>query len=134
MEPRKLTTYFDRVANIAVVVAALVLIVLFTRSYLTDSSPQSYPDPLKRGSVLRNIEGVDLHHSVRTLILALSTTCRYCTQDLSFYKQLLSRINTEPGGSIQAIALFPEARDQVDAYLSSHELSVTAVAGVNYGA
>jgi hypothetical protein len=129
MIPRKLGVSFDRVINVAVVVAAVLLIGLFGKSYFF-SPARSSPDPVKRGTVLRTIEGVDLHKSLRTLILALSTNCRYCTQSVPFYKELLARSAKEAAGSIQVIAVFPESRSEVDAYTKSHELSVDSIPNV----
>ena len=134
MDPRRITTHFDRLTNVAVLVGAVLLVALFARSYFPKAAPKPYPDPMRRGTVLRKIDGVDLHQSMRTLILALSTNCRYCTQSMPFYKGLTQRIDTEAGKSTQLVALFPESRQAVDSYLQSHQLTVKSVPGVSYGA
>jgi hypothetical protein len=131
MVHRKLGVNFDRITNIAVVVAAILLIGLFAKAYFfPPRPPHSSPDPAKRGTVLHNIEGVDLHKSLRTVILALSTNCRYCTQSLPFYKELMARAAKEAASSVQVVAIFPEQRADVDVYTKSHELAVNSVAGV----
>lgn len=132
MAPRKLTHYFDRVTNIAVVVAAIILTTLFVRSYLSGPPAHVDPDPFSPGTVLHKVEGLNLHGSVRTLVLALSTDCRYCTQSLPFYKELIARVSKQTSGAVQVVAVFPEARDQVETYTRTHELTITAVSGVNY--
>jgi hypothetical protein len=131
MVQRKLGVNFDRITNIAVVIAAILLISLFGKAYFFAAPPRSSPDPVKRGTVLRSIEGVDLHKSLRTLVLALSTNCRYCTQSLPFYKELMTRAAKEAAGSVQMVAVFPEQRADVDAYTKTHELPIDSVAGVN---
>ncbi len=123
---------FDRVTNIAVVVAAIVLLLSFARSYFSDPPATFSPEPIKKGSILHEIAGLEFDKSSRTLILALSTTCRYCTQNLPFYKNLAKQIEDGGSSSTRLIALFPESRERVDAYTSVHNLSVSVVTDVNY--
>ena len=75
------------VANIAIIVAAVLLVALAINRFLL--KPKSAPinqaaDYLKAGDKV-TLPGFDWTRSERTLVMALSTNCRYCTESAPWY-------------------------------------------------
>jgi hypothetical protein len=73
--------------NCAVLIASLALILGVVYGYVVSSrSPQSSL-AVPKGAKLK-ISGVDWSDSQRTVVLALSIHCHFCTSSGSFYKRL----------------------------------------------
>lgn len=134
MTTSKLKTYFDRATNLAVIIAAIILVALFAKSYFFSSTRKPHHNPIKKGAILGHVDGIDLPKSVRTLVLALNTNCPYCTESLPFYKQLQDRLGQQTQAPAQLIALFSDPPHQVDSYVKLHQFSVPSISAVNYRA
>ena len=124
--------YFDRLTNLAIILIASILLVSFVKFQFTQPETNSHRDSLKKGTILGEIQGAKLHESPRTLLLALSTHCRYCTQSLPFYKDLVRRLNAASRPSTKIVALFSESQDQVKEYTTLHEFSVASISDVDF--
>jgi len=127
----RVKNYLEIGTNIAIVVVAVAVLGTVIRNYLSNRKPAPYPNALKRGSVMADVKGAELNKYPRTLILALSTQCRYCTQSVPFYKRLL-QANAQVGGQINIIALFPESREQVEEYTTQNQLQLKTVSLVDH--
>lgn len=127
----KVKRYFDLLASVAVIAAASLVIGVIVKAHFKAKNGNHYPEALRKGSVLAQIQGVDLSGSPRTLILALSTNCRYCSASTPFYRQLIQG-RDEARAPIRMIAVFSEPQDQAAAYLGQHQLDVPSAAGADY--
>lgn len=94
---------------------------------LTKASPPG-PNREAVGSEIRvgqalALPNVDWANNGRTLILALSTTCHFCTESGPFYQRLVK----ERGGNTRLIAVLPQAVSDGKNYLDRLGVSVDEV-------
>jgi hypothetical protein len=117
-------------ANAAIVVTALLLCVILMKHQpaggprsevsvpvLTEQSPAG-------GKV--NLPGVDWQKNKRTLLLALSTNCHFCTESCTFYQRLAKEAKT-----IHLAAVFPQTVEDGRQYLDEHAIRVEGVHQIN---
>jgi hypothetical protein len=125
----KLFKRTEMVANIAIIVVAVLLGVVLVRNYLL---PQPEPQPAMPPTVAAiapgtklSIPGVDWKANGRTMVLALSTGCRYCTESGPFYQRLAQE--RAKAQNLRVVAMFPEPVEQSKKYLSDLGVSVDEV-------
>ena len=127
---KKLKDILDVTTNIVVVVFALVAIGVLVKTYFAPSGAKT-SIPLTKGSVLREIAGVDYKQAPRTLILALNVDCRFCTKSVPFYNAL-AEARQENGGQFNLVAAFINKDPElVKSYVEQKGLSVQAIPGVD---
>lgn len=90
MNVTKAKARLEIATNIAVLVAALAIIAFFARACVSKSGGRT-PGKLVAGVVLADIKNVDFSETPRTLILALSTGCKYCGENVPFYRSLAAK-------------------------------------------
>ena len=69
------------------------------------------------------IDGLNLRNQ-KSLVLYLSTKCRYCTESAPFYKRLLKEINAK---GISVVAVLPQSVEESREYLKEHGVQIDAV-------
>ncbi len=95
--------------------------------YFRPASPKSETAAsprIKPGSKL-TITDVDWSKADRTLLIVLSTNCRYCTESVPFY-QRLARENMGHD-EIRVTAVFPQSIAEAQKFLTDHAISVDEV-------
>ncbi|SRR5258708_27624164 len=108
-------------ANLGIVVVALLAAGFFAKSYFARS-----PEPrqtISIGSKLA-IKGVDWGSRRATLVLALSTNCRFCTESAPFYRELTKEAKEK---QVHTIAIFPQSVQDASAYLKNEGLEVDEI-------
>lgn len=118
----------ELLANIAIIAVALLLgAVLVNRYLLSDSKQPNIVESsrkIKPGTVL-SLAGVEWGKSQRTLLMALSTTCRYCTESAPFYQKLVNERARYPNARV--VAVFPQVIEEAQKYLDEHGVKVDEV-------
>jgi hypothetical protein len=76
------------------------------------------------------ISDVNWSKSPHTLVLALQTTCHYCSASAPFYKELLEK---RDAGAWQAVAVLPQPVQKSTAYMQAEGYSVPDVRQMNLG-
>jgi len=108
-------------ANIAIVVVAFLLTTVLVKNYLInrhlESADVSSIDPLASPDL--NSLNIDWRVKRETLVLAVSTTCHFCTESAGFYKQL-----AQHRGSIRIVAVLPQPVDEGKRYLDGLGITV----------
>lgn len=114
-------------ANLSIIVVALLLGAVLVKRNLTPT-PQQAALPAKSkiqpGTKLQ-LPNINWAQSEQTLLLALSDTCRFCTESAPFY-QRLARQKTEPD-SPRLVAVLPQDVNQGQAYLDNLGVKVDEV-------
>lgn len=111
-------------ANVAIIVVACLLATVLVKNYLvtrhTEQARKSQSEPLKNPTV----SGLDIdwRQSKQTLLLAVSSTCHFCTESAPFYKQL-----ARERGRTRLIALLPQPIDEGKRYLEGLGVTVDEI-------
>jgi thioredoxin-related protein len=121
----------ELIANVAIIIVAVLFSVVLVKSYLfTNSSPsntnlETNNNEIHAGQVVA-LPDVDWTKNGRTLLLALSTTCHFCTQSGPFYQRLVKE-----HGDTQLIALVPQSDDEGRQYLKKLGVEINEVKQVS---
>ncbi len=117
----------EMVANVAVILLAVVIGTIFLKDRFSAPGPQV--NEVKAGDRLTRLDGWDWAAHDQTLVLALRKGCHFCEDSAPLYKRLLTE--HKQGGSATAIvAVFPDNADAVKEVVQSEGLAVQALAGV----
>jgi len=113
-------------SNIAIVSLAMLLGYVLLSRYIIDSPsppPREAAENIQPRAKLPQIDtGWD--KSENNFLLILSTTCKYCTESLPFYKKLG---NSKSSGEARLIAAFSQDRDEAAEYLASAQVAVDEI-------
>ena len=115
------------VANVAVILLAVVIGIVFIKDRLAPSSPESIE--VKVGDKLAKIEGWDFGAHNETLMLVLRKGCHFCEDSAPFYQRLVTQ-QKQSGSHAAIIAVFPDAADAAKEVVQSEGLGVQAISGV----
>jgi len=115
----QLSKYLEMGANASIMLVAILFSVVLLKSYSGQPTPkkdQPSPPPvtqklLQKGDVL-TIPKVNWQNG-QTLLLALSTSCHFCTDSAPFYQRL-----SKDHGDARLVAVFPQEQDQGENYLT----------------
>ncbi len=112
------------VANIAIIVLAVLLGGVIVKRYFFTSAPAdsvappqsqaAAPPAIKAGT---NVELANYNwsESDNTLVMVLSTTCHFCTESGPFYKRMLEARADKK--KLRFVAVFPQAEEEAREYL-----------------
>lgn len=125
-------------ANIAVVITSVVLCLVLVRKYLLSPAKQEAiveavqskspaPSASRRPSIQAgtkiSLPGIDWSKSTRTVVLALSTTCHFCSESAPFYQKL----QQQKRNGVRLVAVFPQPIEDSRNYLNKLGVSVSDV-------
>ena len=117
----------ELVANVAIIVVAILLGVVLVRNYLLPRSrapQQAAASSIPPGTKLL-LPGVDWKANGKTLVLALSTGCHFCTDSGAFYQRVAQE--RAKAGNLRLVAVFPEPVPEGQKYLSNLGVTVDEV-------
>jgi peroxiredoxin len=118
----------ELLSNIAIIAVAILLGILLVNRYLMlPGSPKSEPVEgarIKPGMKL-SLSGVDWGRGDKTLLMVLSTNCRYCTESVPFYQRLAQQKALRKNARL--IAILPQSHGEAEKYLNDHGISVDEV-------
>lgn len=115
------------ISNVAIIIVAVILGSFIVTRYFNFAQPKplaAETREIKSGENL-SLPETDWSKSGKTLILALSTTCRYCTESAAFYQRLSQQKSGR--GEVRLIAVTPQPADEARRYLSEHKIQVDEI-------
>ncbi len=116
----------ELLANIAIIIVALLLgVVLVKRYLLSGNEAAQMRDPRIPAGTKAALGGVDWAKNHQTLLLVLSTDCRYCTESAPFYQRLTRE--TAERADVQLVAVFPQEVAEGRKYLENLGVKVNDV-------
>ena len=125
-------------ANIAVVITSVVLCSVLVKKYFFSASKPvpaveavASKSPASSLSQRRSIQagtkislpGIDWSKSNRTVLLALSTTCHFCTASAPFYQKL----EQQSPNDLRLVAVLPQSVEDGRAYLNKLGVAIQDV-------
>jgi len=108
-------------ANAGIVIVALLCIVIGIKSYWGRGYSRTHNIPI--GTQL-NLHGINWGTQPKSIILALSTNCHFCTESAPFYRDLVAKCASE---HIRTIAVFPQSAPEAISYLTGEQVKVDEI-------
>ena len=113
-------------ANVAIIAVAVLLgIVLIKNSWIKQSETRSDFAQYSRRSAIRKtsaVANVDWNKNGQTLIMAVSSTCHFCTESREFYQQL-----AKARGRTRLLAVLPQPVEEATRYFESLGIAVDEI-------
>ncbi len=132
---KKLFRFAQFMSYVATIVIAVLLSVIVIKQYvLSPSELTGFRSPPSNGNFQRPpeispvgrplpLENINWKENKKTLVLFISTTCRYCTESAPFYQRLVK----ENRGNVKLVAVFPQPVEEAIEYLSSNSVEIPDV-------
>jgi thioredoxin-related protein len=125
--------WIELATNLLLVITSILLVAVLARNllYRPDSKQTQTASPPTKDSGKNNLSvGTQLRvpelqgqQGKQTLILALSTSCRYCTESAPFYRRLRAEVDSRT----QVVAVFPQTVERSRNYLTDLGVTVDQV-------
>lgn len=116
-------------SNIAIIIIAFLLGFVVIKQSLFDPAPRTNYSPSRPaqenlvGKTLP-LENVNWKENKKTLVIYLSTTCRYCTESSPFYRELVEEYSSD---GTKIIAVLPQPVEEAKEYLKSNGVNIIQV-------
>ena len=107
-------------ANVAIIAVALLAIVFFVRNFGMSRRPVQ-PPKISTGTKF-GLGQIDWQK--KNVVLALSTSCHFCTESAGFYRELVQECQKR---HVRTIAVLPQPIPEAQSYLSNEKVSVDEV-------
>jgi hypothetical protein len=113
------------IANLATILVSLLLSAVLIKVFLLPQpGPEPNPAQARAGmNIKQALPGVDWAKNKRTLVLAISTQCRFCTESAPFFQ----RIQKERPKELRMVAVLPQAVEEGRKYLEGQGVQVDDV-------
>jgi hypothetical protein len=108
-------------ANVGIIVVVLLALGLWLTGHWSRQSDPRHPLPV---GAKFELKGVDWRANKRSVVLAISTTCHYCTESAGFYRELVTKCQS---AHVRMIAVLPQPLEQAKAYLEAQGVSVDEI-------
>lgn len=123
----------ELIANVAIIVVALLLATAFTKKILFDRpSPDgglaAAQESIKPGMKV-SLPGFDWAKKDEHVILVLQKGCHFCSDSAPFYQRLARAVASRP--DLELVAALPQEVDTARQYLDGLQVSVTDVRQVS---
>lgn len=116
----------ELVTNVTIIVVALFFaVVLASRFIAADTTKDKSAAQQNLENTRFNLDQVNWAVNEKNLVLAFSTTCRFCLESTSFYKQLTEKVKGQ--ASIKMIAVTPQPTDEVKELFAKQNILVEDV-------
>lgn len=120
-------TWLERASHFAFILMCAAVVVVAVQRF-TLERPSAAPAPsasMAAGTVVTL--GAEMPDEVQgALVLALSTTCQYCTASMPFYRRIAAS-DAVNSGRLQLIVASIQGEPAMKSYLASHDLPVAAI-------
>lgn len=122
---KNITRTIEVMANVAIIMVATLLGIVSINRYVIAPPVPTSESPVvtnQHSNVKIRVDGVDWTRKGKTLVLAISSTCHFCTESAPFYRQLAGA-----NESTQLIAILPQPVNEGRRYLTGLGLEVDHV-------
>jgi hypothetical protein len=127
-----LSRKLETIANTSTIIVSILLSVVLIKVYLGHSSTAhgaaiasaNRADNIAPGKIIDGqFLGVDWKMNQRTLVMAVSTTCHFCSESAPFYRKLAA----ETERNVKLVAVLPQPVSEGEEYLSGEGVHVDEV-------
>ncbi|HZS47663.1 MAG TPA: hypothetical protein VFC63_21520 [Blastocatellia bacterium] len=115
----------EMIANVAIILLCILVGTVFVKNsfFKPDRAAQQKQNMV--GKTI-SLDGMDPHAANVTVLLALSSACKFCDASTAFYQQLTT-LRQKPGAQFQTVGVFREPVDTAREYLTRKGLSLDSV-------
>jgi thioredoxin-related protein len=124
---KPLARRIETVANVAIIVVAIVVCVAAVKYFRTKATGSGAPGPAIAAGTKINLPNEDWAKNRKTLLLALSTNCKYCSASAGFYQRLLSTASS----NTKLVAVFPQPSGESSQYLRDLQVAIEDIQQVS---
>ena len=117
---RSAAKWLEIAANVAIIVVAVVIVIVFVRNYF--SASKTSPPTITAGARLTG-QPVKWQDSQKNVVLVLSTTCHFCKESSGFYRKLVEDCRNHA----RTVAFFPQTPQEAQAYLKAEDVQVDEI-------
>lgn len=111
--------------NVAILVAAILASAVLIKNLRAPSSAATpAPPPQIEIGSRTDLVGVDWHRNGNTLVMALQTSCHFCSESAPFYRRLATEL---PSERVHLMAVLPQTPKEGVAYLKSLDVPLEDV-------
>jgi len=125
VDPGNRPNKLEAIANLATILVSLLLSAVLIKVFLLPQ-PRAGSDrtqPRAGMSLKQSLPDVDWAANKRTLVLAISTQCHFCTESAPFFQ----RIQKERAKDVKLVAVLPQTVDEGWKYLEGEGVQVDDV-------
>jgi thioredoxin-related protein len=117
----------ELLANIAIVIVAMLLSVVLVKRFILNSGEINSSDAANELSPGNKVPvgGIEWVKSGHTVLLVLQKGCRYCTESAPFYQRLIKE--TANRNDVKLIALLPQSVTEGKHYLDEIGVSINDI-------
>lgn len=133
MNRAKVKNFIEVASNVAVVIAALVVLISFVRGYISPTPQVKLQGGLQKGAQFPQVMGIDFSKSQRTLLVALDPNCESCVESLPFFKSLADKLYSK-SNEAKMVAVFESSEEPAKRYVRESQLKADAVFGADFKA
>lgn len=118
----KITQRIELVANLCIVLVAVLLAVVIAQKYIFNSSANPGEQARVQPAVgaKMNLPGIDWSRQPKTLVMALQKGCHFCSESAPFYKRLNESVRDK---GVKLLVVLPTVSEESAAYLDELGLS-----------
>ena len=120
----RLLRRIELLANVCIIALALVIGVALVKRFVLKSPSSARDVPRVAAGTKINLPDVDWAKNGKTLLLALSTGCKFCSASAPFYQHLVSNAGSQ---RVKLIAVLPQNVEQAREYLKSLNVTIDDV-------
>jgi thioredoxin-related protein len=108
-------------ANAAILIVAVIFgYILVQKYFFTPPTLDTAPKEIAKGTKLA-VPETDFQANGKTLLVVLQKGCKYCTESMPFYKDLLEKT---PAKGVKMVAVLPGSFEESSIYLKDNGLMI----------
>ena len=122
----KVNSRAELAAYISIIILALVSSTVLVKRFMIEDG-QGPRDPRVAVGTKVSLPGLEWSGNKRTLVLAVSARCHYCTESAPFYRRLSTEASNLDG--VGLVAVLPQPVDEARRYMDELGAPVKSVSG-----
>ena len=117
----------EGLANVCIIVVAIIVCIAAVKYFRTKAPGTSAaPSSIAAGTKI-NLPAEDWAKNRQTLLLALSTNCKYCSASAEFYQRVVQAASA----NTKLVAVLPQSREESQQYITGLKLGVEDIQQVS---
>lgn len=114
-------------ANLCIIVVAIVVCIAAIKYFRTKATGSGAPAPSIAAGTKINLPNEDWARNRKTLLLALSTNCKYCSASAGFYQRLANTASS----NTKLVAALPQTPEESQQYLTALKVMIADIQQVS---